>query len=74
MCYLKRFLSPKSKLEFEKKTPANGDIKPFAGVFLLVRLEGLEPPTYWFVANPSIQLSYNRRPEVYFIVFRGRQW
>ena len=27
----------------------------------LVRLEGLEPPTYWFVANHSIQLSYNRR-------------
>ena len=26
----------------------------------LVRLEGLEPPTYWFVANHSIQLSYNR--------------
>ena len=25
-----------------------------------VRLEGLEPPTYWFVASHSIQLSYRR--------------
>ena len=27
---------------------------------LLARLEGLEPPTYWFVASHSIQLSYKR--------------
>ena len=27
----------------------------------MVRLEGLEPPTYWFVASHSIQLSYKRR-------------
>lgn len=27
----------------------------------LARLEGLEPPTYWFVASHSIQLSYKRR-------------
>ncbi len=26
----------------------------------MVRLEGLEPPTYWFVASHSIQLSYSR--------------
>ena len=26
----------------------------------LARLEGLEPPTYWFVASHSIQLSYKR--------------
>ena len=26
----------------------------------LVRQEGLEPPTYWFVASHSIQLSYCR--------------
>ena len=25
-----------------------------------MRLEGLEPPTYWFVASHSIQLSYRR--------------
>ena len=28
----------------------------------LARLEGLEPPTYWFVASHSIQLSYSRIP------------
>ncbi len=28
----------------------------------LVRPEGLEPPTYWFVASHSIQLSYERIP------------
>ncbi len=27
---------------------------------LLVRQEGLEPPTFWFVAKHSIQLSYWR--------------
>ena len=26
----------------------------------LVRRKGLEPPTYWFVASHSIQLSYQR--------------
>ena len=26
----------------------------------LVRQKGLEPPTYWFVASHSIQLSYCR--------------
>ena len=28
--------------------------------FFLVRRKGLEPPTYWFVASHSIQLSYRR--------------
>ena len=28
----------------------------------LVRQKGLEPPTYWFVASHSIQLSYWRIP------------
>lgn len=27
---------------------------------ILVRRKGLEPPTYWFVASHSIQLSYCR--------------
>ena len=27
---------------------------------LSARREGLEPPTYWFVASHSIQLSYRR--------------
>ncbi len=26
----------------------------------MVRLKGFEPPTYWFVASHSIQLSYSR--------------
>ena len=29
-------------------------------IFVLVRRKGLEPPTYWFVASHSIQLSYRR--------------
>ena len=27
---------------------------------ILVRRKGLEPPTFWFVAKHSIQLSYRR--------------
>ena len=27
----------------------------------MVRLKGFEPPTYWFVASHSIQLSYSRK-------------
>ena len=29
-------------------------------LILLVRSDGVEPPTYWFVASCSIQLSYER--------------
>ena len=29
-------------------------------LFCLVRLKGFEPPTLWFVAKYSIQLSYRR--------------
>lgn len=31
--------------------------------FFLVRLKGFEPPTFWFVAKHSIQLSYSRIPQ-----------
>ena len=34
----------------------------FVVPFVLVRLKGFEPPTYWFVASHSIQLSYSRIP------------
>ncbi len=27
-------------------------------IFIVACLEGFEPPTYWFVASHSIQLSY----------------
>ncbi len=39
------------------------DISPYSKVYgllrrpLLARRKGLEPPTYWFVASHSIQLS-----------------
>ena len=42
--------------KLKKETPAK------KLVFLLVRLKGFEPPTYWFVASHSIQLSYSRIP------------
>ena len=35
----------------------------------LVRWKGLEPPTYWFVASHSIQLSYQRIPIKYINLF-----
>ena len=37
----------------------------------LVRLKGFEPPTYWFVASHSIQLSYSRIFD--FTQFRERE-
>ena len=33
----------------------------------LVRWKGLEPPTYWFVASHSIQLSYQRIYVLHFL-------
>ena len=34
----------------------------------LVRLEGFEPATFWFVAKHSIQLSYSRIRYLLFLV------
>ena len=40
--------------------PSDGFTMPSEGVIFLVRLKGFEPPTLWFVAKYSIQLSYRR--------------
>ena len=37
--------------------------------FFVVRQKGFEPPTFWFVAKHSIQLSYWRMSEVFFVHF-----
>ena len=39
----------------------------------MVRLEGLEPPTYWFVASHSIQLSYSRIPSIDSLIILAQQ-
>ena len=39
------------------KHNANKKTKVKTLVFLLARCKGFEPPTYWFVARHSIQLS-----------------
>ncbi|KXS53036.1 MAG: hypothetical protein AWU57_2589, partial [Marinobacter sp. T13-3] len=40
----------------KQKRPAQGG----AFLFNMARLGGFEPPTAWFVARYSIQLSYSR--------------
>ena len=41
----------------------------------LVRRKGLEPPTYWFVASHSIQLSYRRIPRFRALIYNStRGW
>jgi hypothetical protein len=47
------------------------------GRFRMVRLGGLELPTFWFVARRSIQLSYRRTVNKYYhrvaLGFQSRQ-
>src|SRR5258706_11759664 len=45
----------------ERPPTSGGDgAKKGGGEQKMVRPEGVEPPTYWFVASCSIQLSYGR--------------
>ena len=53
----RRWLFGVRGIAYKTKRPSVKTESPF-----VVRLEGLEPPTYWFVASHSIQLSYSRIP------------
>ena len=53
-CPLKFYLSPKCLM------PQAFSLRHLKWAFALVRVKGFEPPTYWFVASHSIQLSYTR--------------
>ena len=56
--------SPFESLHGTKKDEHLTDVRLF-----LVRQKGFEPPTFWFVAKHSIQLSYWRMSEVFFVHF-----
>ena len=43
-----------------KKDECSYSVSNAIRTLAMVRLKGFEPPTYWFVASHSIQLSYSR--------------
>ena len=42
-------------------------------ILYVVRRKGLEPPTFWFVARHSIQLSYQRLQAIKFLIMHFMQ-
>ena len=62
------FLNAKTLSGFESLQPEIIKIAKQINIYfaILVRRKGLEPPTYWFVASHSIQLSYRRIPQAVF--------
>ncbi len=54
--------TPKRNRPISKRPPKARKRAAFSRkrLFNLVRQKGLEPPTFWFVAKHSIQLSYWR--------------
>ena len=53
-------LEPRGSSPMIVEQVKNKKSKYLKGTCFLVRWKGLEPPTYWFVASHSIQLSYQR--------------
>ena len=43
-----------------KKDECSYSVSNAIRTLAMVRLKGFEPPTFWFVAKHSIQLSYSR--------------
>ena len=46
-----------------KKDECSYSVSNAIRTLAMVRLKGFEPPTFWFVAKHSIQLSYSRIPQ-----------
>ena len=53
-------LGPTSLSDEKKKDECSHSVSNTVRTFVLVRQKGFEPPTFWFVAKHSIQLSYWR--------------